>query len=192
MTAGEPLGPQSVFKEKRNKKFSIIWKPSISKEHPATPTAQCPAWERKPPCFNFVTPDLKEIQCADLKGRRVVLNIFPSLDTDVCAASVRRFNQEAANLDNTTVLCVSMDLPFAAARFCTINGIKDVTPASAFRSPMFAEKYGLEIVDGPLAGLLARAVIVLDEDRNIIYSDLVEEITNEPNYEEAIAVLSRK
>lgn len=82
--------------------------------------------------------------------------------------------------------------PFAAGRFCTINGIKDVTPASAFRSPMFAEKYGLQIVDGPLAGLLARAVIVLDEDRNIIYSDLVEEITDEPKYEEAIAVLKEK
>lgn len=145
----------------------------------------------KAPCFNFVTPELKEIQCADLKGRRVVLNIFPSLDTEVCAASVRRFNQEAANLDNTTVLCVSMDLPFAAGRFCTANGIKDVTPASAFRSPMFAENYGLEIVDGPLAGLLARAVIILDEDRNIIYADLVDEITNEPRYDEALAVLRR-
>lgn len=146
----------------------------------------------KAPCYNLVTPELKEIHCSDLKGKRVVLNVFPSLDTEVCAAGVRRFNAEAANLDNTVVLCVSMDLPFAAGRFCTANGIKDVTPASAFRSQMFAEKYGLEIVDGPLAGLLARAVIVLDEDRNVIYSELVDEITHEPHYDEALEVLKRK
>ena len=119
----------------------------------------------------------------------MVLNVFPSLDTPVCAASVRRFNQEASSLENTVVLCVSMDLPFAAARFCTAEGLKDVVPASAFRSPMFAEKYGLELVDGPLAGLLARAVIVLDGDRKVIYRELVEEITNEPDYEAALSVL---
>lgn len=143
-------------------------------------------------CYTLVTPELKEIHCADLRGRRVVLNVFPSLDTPVCAASVRRFNQEAASLENTTVLCVSMDLPFAAGRFCSAEGIENVVPASAFRSPMFAENYGLELVDGPLAGLLARAVIVLDEDRNVIYSDLVEEITDEPKYDEAIEVLRKK
>lgn len=146
----------------------------------------------KAPCFTFVRPDLTEIHCADYQGKRVVLNIFPSLDTPVCAASVRRFNQEAAKLKNTAVLCVSMDLPFAAGRFCTTEGIKNVTVGSAFRSPVFAQKYGLQMVDGPLAGLLARAVIVLDEDRNVIYSDLVEEITNEPKYDEAIEVLKRE
>lgn len=146
----------------------------------------------KAPCFTLVRPDLTEIHCADYQGKRVVLNIFPSLDTAVCAASVRRFNQEAANLENTAVLCVSMDLPFAAGRFCTTEGIENVTVASAFRSPVFAQKYGIQMVDGPLAGLLARAVIVLDEDRNVIYTDLVEEITEEPKYDEAIEALKRE
>lgn len=145
----------------------------------------------KAPNFTFVTPELKEIHLADYAGKRVVLNVFPSLDTPVCAASVRRFNKEASDLENTVVLCVSMDLPFAAGRFCELEGLKDVIPASAFRSPMFAEKYGLRIVDGPLSGLLARAVIIIDGDRNIIYRDLVEEITNEPAYTEALEVLKK-
>lgn len=144
----------------------------------------------KAPCFNLVTPELQEIHCADFTGKTVVLNVFPSLDTPVCAASVRRFNEEAARLTNVTVLCVSMDLPFAAGRFCTAEGITGVTPASAFRSPMFAERYGLQIVDGPLAGLLARAVIILDGNRNVRYVDLVSEITDEPDYAAAIDVIS--
>ena len=148
-----------------------------------------PAVGEKAPCFNLVTPELKEVRCSDFEGKRIVLNIFPSLDTAVCQMSVRKFNQAAADLKNTVVLCVSMDLPFAAARFCSAEGIENVIPASAFRSPMFSEKYGLQIVDGPLAGLLARAVIVIDENRNVIYSDLVEEITNEPDYEGALSVL---
>ncbi len=143
----------------------------------------------KAPCFTLVDPDMKELRCSDYRGKRVVMNIFPSLDTPVCAASVHRFNELAAGLDNTSVLCISMDLPFAAKRFCTLEGIDGVTAASAFRSPMFCEKYGLEIVDGPLAGLLARAVIILDEDRKVIYSQLVEEITEEPDYDAAVSVL---
>lgn len=146
----------------------------------------------KAPCYTLVTPQLQELSCHSFAGKRVVLNIFPSLDTDVCAASVRRFNMEAAHLDNTVVLCVSMDLPFAAARFCTTEHIKDVMPASAFRSPMFAQKYGVQIVDGPLAGLLARAVIIIDENMNVMYRELVGEITNEPNYHEAMKVLKNK
>ena len=145
----------------------------------------------KAPCYTFVTPELKEIHCADFVGKRVVLNVFPSLDTPVCAASVRRFNKEAAGLDNTVVICISMDLPFASARFCEANDIKNVIVGSAFRSPLFAEKYGLGMVDGRLAGLLARAVIVLDVDRNVVYADLVNEITSEPHYEEALDVLKR-
>lgn len=151
-----------------------------------------PAAGDKAPCFTLVDSDLNEIRCSDYRGKRIVLNIFPSLDTPVCAASVRRFNAEAASLPNTAVICVSMDLPFAAKRFCTAEGIDGLTVASAFRSPMFCEKYGIEIVDGPLAGLLARAVIILDEDRKVIYSQLVEEITNEPDYEAAISVLKGK
>lgn len=148
-----------------------------------------PAAGEKAPCFTLVDADMNEIRCSDYQGKRVVLNIFPSLDTDVCAASVRRFNAEAAAMPNTAVICVSMDLPFAEKRFCTANGIENLTVASAFRSPMFREKYGIEIVDGPLAGLLARAVIILDEDRKVIYSQLVEEITTEPDYDAAISVL---
>ncbi len=141
------------------------------------------------PGFNLAGKDLGEVRLSDYDGKRVVLNVFPSLDTPVCAASVRRFNQEAAGIDNTAVICVSMDLPFAMGRFCTAQGIENVVVASAFRSPMFVQEYGLQIVDGPLAGLLARAVIVLDENHRVIFSDLVEEITHEPDYEGAVSVL---
>lgn len=161
------------------------------KGEPCHTYGSLPKVGEKAPCFTLVTPELKEVHCTDFKGQKVVLNIFPSLDTPVCATSVRRFNQEAASLENTAVLCVSMDLPFAAGRFCSAEGITDVTAASAFRSPSFIEQYGVGIVDGPLAGLLARAVIVIDEDQNVVYADLVNEITNEPNYAEALDVLRR-
>ncbi len=144
----------------------------------------------KAPCYNLVTKDLAEISCADFAGKRVVLNIFPSLDTPVCAASVRRFNSDAAGLPNTKVVCVSMDLPFAQSRFCTANDIENVMVASAFRSPSFGRKYGVLVVDGPLAGLFTRAVIILDESRNVIYRDLVSEITHEPNYKAAMDILN--
>ena len=130
----------------------------------------------KAPCYTLVDKDLKDISC---------------IDTDVCAASVRRFNKEAAGVPDVSVICVSMDLPFAQSRFCAAEGIENVTVASAFRSPLFAQKFGLQLVDGPLAGLLARAVIVLDEDRKVIYTQLVSEITNEPDYEAAIAALKK-
>jgi thiol peroxidase len=133
---------------------------------------------------------MKEIQCYDFLGKRVVLNIFPSLDTPVCAASVRRFNEEAAKLNNTVVICASMDLPFAEQRFCTANNIKDVIVASAFRST-FSQKYGLQLVDGTLAGLLARAIIILNEHREVIYTELVHEITDEPDYAAAIDALTK-
>lgn len=129
------------------------------------------------------------MQCVDFKGKTVVLNIFPSLDTEVCARSVRRFNQEAAKLKDTAVICVSMDLPFAMGRFCTAEGIDNVIVASAFRSPLFAQKFGVMICDGPLAGLLARAVIVIDRERRIAYRELCSEITNEPDYDAALSVL---
>ena len=119
------------------------------------------------PNFALVGKDLSEISLHDLRGRRVVLNIFPSLDTDVCAASVRRFNKEAGELTDTSVLCVSMDLPFAAARFCTVNDISNVLTASAFRSE-FGRSYGLELTDGPLRGLLARALVLIDKDGRVL------------------------
>ena len=141
------------------------------------------------PDFKLTGADLKDIRKADFEGKKVILNIFPSLDTDVCAASVRRFNKEASSLDNTVVLCVSGDLPFAATRFCTIEGLDNVKSASAFRSPEFGKDYGVMLEDGPLAGLLARAVVVLDEKGNVVYSQLVDEITNEPDYVSAIAAV---
>ncbi len=159
------------------------------KDVPCHTCGDIPAKGTKAPCFNLVTKDLADISCNDFKGKRVVLNIFQSLDTEVCATSVRRFNQEAAALDNTAVICISMDLPFAMSRFCVAEGIENVVAASAFRSPTFSHQYGLQIVDGPLAGLLARAVIVLDENLNVIYSRLSEEITDEPDYESAISAL---
>lgn len=141
------------------------------------------------PCFHLAGPDLSQILCSDFAGKRVVLNVFPSLDTEVCARSVRRFNEEAAKLDDVVVICVSMDLPFAMGRFCTIEGIKNVLFGSAFRSPIFGQKYGLQLVDGPLAGLLARCVLILDENRRVIFRDLVHEITEEPAYDAALSVL---
>jgi len=145
----------------------------------------------KAPCFTLVRPDLSEVHCSDFTGKRVVLNIFPSLDTPVCATSVRRFNEKVSDLKDTVVLCVSMDLPFAAERFCSAEGLDKIIPASAFRAPMFAQKYGVQIVDGPLAGLLTRSVVVIDEHRHVIYSQLVEEITEEPDYRGVINILKQ-
>ena len=141
------------------------------------------------PCFTLTRSDLTELYCHDLKGRRIVLNIFPSLDTSVCATSVRKFNELAASLDNTTVVAVSKDLPFAQSRFCTTEGIDNVIPVSAFRSAEFGKDYGVELIDGPLAGLLSRAVVVLDESGQIIYEELVPEITHEPDYDAAVKAL---
>lgn len=141
------------------------------------------------PRFTLTRGDLTELRSEELKGRRIVLNIFPSLDTAVCATSVRKFNQLAASLDNTTVVAVSKDLPFAQSRFCTTEGIENLIAASAFRSPEFAREYGIEMVDGPLAGLLARAVVVIDATSRIVYTELVSEITHEPNYEAALKAL---
>ena len=134
------------------------------------------------PDFALTARDLSDINLNDYKGKRLVLNIFPSLDTDVCAASVRHFNQDISEFPDTVVLCVSMDLPFAAARFCTINGIKNVETASAFRSD-FGKSYGVELVDRPLRGLLARALVVIDRDGRVLGTSLCNEITEEPDYD---------
>lgn len=150
---------------------------------------QIPAVGTEAPGFDLTGKGLQPVRLSDYDGKRVVLNIFPSLDTPVCAMSVRKFNKEAANLDNVAIICVSLDLPFAMSRFCSAEGIDNVIAASAFRSPVFVQNYGVQMIDGPLAGLLARAVIVMDENHRIIFSDLVEEITNEPDYKGAISVL---
>jgi thiol peroxidase len=141
------------------------------------------------PGFTAVTQDLSEITLDSFKGNRKVLNIFPSIDTDVCATSVRKFNEKAAGLDNTKVICLSFDLPFAHKRFCGAEGIENVVTASLFRDPEFAKKAGVLVTDGPLKGLTARAVIVLDESNQVVYAQLVDDITHEPDYDAALAVL---
>lgn len=158
---------------------------------PCHTSGNVPVAGENAPDFTLTAVDLSEVRLSDYRGKRVVLNVFPSLDTAVCAASVRRFNKEAADFDNTVVLCVSMDLPFAMSRFCTTEGLQRVVTASAFRSPAFAKAYGVELVDGPLKGLLARAVLIVDEEGKVVYSDLVNEITNEPDYAGAVYVLKR-
>ncbi len=142
------------------------------------------------PEFSLVKNDLSDVTSSDFKGKRVILNIFPSLDTAVCAASVRRFNVEAAKLPNTAVVCISKDLPFAHSRFCTTEGIANVVPASEFRSNNFGKAYGVMLTDGPLQGLMARAVVVLDETGKVVYNELVPEIAQEPDYEAVLAILN--
>lgn len=141
------------------------------------------------PDFQLTKTDLSMLSLSDLKGKNVVLNIFPSLDTGVCAMSVRKFNQFAAGLEDTVVLAISKDLPFAHERFCTVEGIKNVIPLSAFRRSDMDKKYGLVMEDGPLSGLFARAVVVVDKEGKIIYTELVPEIAQEPDYDKALASL---
>ncbi|SFA92197.1 thiol peroxidase (atypical 2-Cys peroxiredoxin) [Flavobacterium swingsii] len=141
------------------------------------------------PDFKLVKSDLSVVSLADYKGSRVVLNIFPSIDTGTCATSVRTFNAKASTLDNTKVLCISRDLPFAQKRFCGAEGLENVENLSDFKDGSFGKNYGLEITDSVLAGLHSRVVIVLDENGVIKYSEQVPEIVDEPNYENALAVL---
>ena len=140
------------------------------------------------PSFTLTKGDLSEVTSADYAGKRVILNIFPSIDTPTCATSVRTFNQRASSLDNTVVLCVSADLPFAQGRFCGAEGLENVQTASTFRSD-FGKEFGVELADGKLKGVLARSVVVLDEQGKVTYTELVPEIAHEPNYDAAIAAL---
>lgn len=141
------------------------------------------------PNFTLIKNDLSRSSLSDYKGSKVVLNIFPSIDTGTCAASVRQFNKEAAELENTKVLCISRDLPFAQARFCGAEGIKNVINLSDFATGDFGKNYGLQIIDGPLANLHSRAVVVLDESGKVIYTEQVGEIIVEPNYKAALEAL---
>ena len=140
------------------------------------------------PSFTLTKGDLSDVTPADYAGQRVILNIFPSINTPTCAQSTRTFNERASSLDNTTVVCVSADLPFALGRFCGAEGLSDVQVASTFRSD-FGNDFGVKLADGKLAGLLARAVVVLDESGTVTYTELVPEIAQEPNYDAAIAAL---
>jgi thiol peroxidase len=141
------------------------------------------------PAFKLVAGDLSEKSLSDFAGKRKVLNIFPSIDTGVCAASVRHFNKDAAGLENAVVLCISADLPFAQARFCGAEGIQNVTMLSMMRGREFLKDYGVAMTDGPLAGLAARAVVVLDEHDKVIHAQLVDEIGHEPDYDAALEAL---
>lgn len=144
---------------------------------------QLPAVGSKAPDFKLVGAGLNEISLADYKGKRVVLNIFPSLDTGVCATSVRQFNKWVSDKENTVVICVSKDLPFAQSRFCGAEGLDNVITASDFRYNNFATDYGVLMTDGPLAGLMARSVVAIDENGKVSYTELVPEIVQEPVYE---------
>ena len=139
--------------------------------------------------FKLIKNDLSVATLADFAGKKLVLNIFPSIDTGTCATSVRKFNESASALENTTVLCISRDLPFAQKRFCGAEGLENVINLSDFKDGGFGKNYGLEITDGPLAGLHSRVVIVLDENGTILHTEQVKEIADEPNYDAALAVL---
>jgi thioredoxin-dependent peroxiredoxin len=156
--------------------------------NPFSTNGELPPVGSTAPAFSLVGRDLSEVTAASAAGKKIVLNIFPSIDTPTCAASVRAFNARAADRDDTVVICVSEDLPFAAGRFCGAEGIENVKTGSAFRGT-FTDDYGLRLQDGPLAGLAARAVVVLDENGTVTYTQLVGEIADEPDYDAALAAL---
>ncbi len=159
------------------------------KGNPINTVGDLPSVGSEAPNFAGVKSDLSPCTLAELAGKKVVLNVFPSIDTGVCAASTRRFNKEAGDLQGVVVVCVSADLPFALGRFCGAEGLENVVPVSTFRNPEFGTDYGVKIVDGPLAGLLSRAVVVIDEAGKVVYTEQVPEIAQEPNYEAALAAL---
>nr|WP_120492674.1 thiol peroxidase [Corynebacterium lactis] len=156
--------------------------------NPVNVSGELPAVGSKVPAFEVTAGDLSTKSNKDFEGKKVVYNIFPSVDTGVCAASVRHFNQDAASLENTVVVNVSRDLPFALGRFCAAEGIENVEVASDFRHG-FGPAFGVVQEDGPLAGLLARAVVVADEEGTVLYTQLVDEITTEPDYASALAAV---
>ncbi len=157
------------------------------KGSPITTNGELPAVGAKAPDFRLTNGDLKDVSLADFKGKRKILNIVPSLDTPTCATSTRKFNEKAGQMPNAVVLVVSADLPFAAKRFCATEGLQNVIPLSLMRSRSFAKDYGVLIQDGPLAGICARAVVVLDADDRVTYTQLVPEIGQEPDYDKALA-----
>lgn len=159
------------------------------KGNPIHTCGELPGKGATAPSFTLVGEDLGEISLGSFAGKRKVLNVFPSIDTSICALSVKTFNERAAGLDDTVVLNISADLPFAQKRFCGAEGIRNAVTASCFRSG-FARDYGLEIADGPLAGLCSRAVLVLDKQNRVVYTEQVPEITQEPDYDKALAALA--
>ena len=160
------------------------------KGNPVQTSGDLPAVGSVAPDFKLTGTDLGDVSLKKFKGKRVVLNVFMSLDTSTCAASVRRFNSELAGQDDTSVLCISRDLPFAHARFCEAEGIDGVVSLSDMRDRSFGRDYGIEIKDGPVAGLLARSVLVLNREGQVVYTQQVDELSAEPDYEKALAALA--
>jgi thioredoxin-dependent peroxiredoxin len=159
------------------------------KGNPINTAGSLPRVGSAAPDFTVVKTDLTSISLGELKGKKTVLNIFPSIDTPVCANSVRRFNVEASKLANTVILCISRDLPFAQKRFCAAEGLENVIPASEYRDSSFSSAYGVMLVDSPLQGLFSRAIVVVDEKGAVVYTEQVPEIAQEPDYEKALAAL---
>ncbi|THB69150.1 MAG: thiol peroxidase [Gammaproteobacteria bacterium] len=159
------------------------------KGNPIETVGELPAVGSKAPELTLKGTDLSEVKLSDYAGKTVVLNIFPSIDTDVCAVSVRRFNTAASANENTAVVCISADLPFAHSRFCGAEGLEDVVSASTIGNATFGEDYGVEMVSGPLAGMMSRAVVVVGADGDVKYTEQVPEITQEPDYDAALAVI---
>jgi thiol peroxidase len=159
--------------------------------NPVQTIGSLPAVGMPAPSFKLVKADLSEADLQDFGGKNIILNIFPSLDTSVCAASVRRFNKEAGESPDTVVLCISADLPFAHKRFCEAEGLNDVIPLSVFRSPEFGRDYGVTFTSGPLTGLLSRAVIIINRSGKVAYAEQVPEIGQEPDYDGALFALSQ-
>ena len=159
------------------------------KGNPIHTSGELPKVGAKAPDFKLTPGDLKDVSLADFKGKKKILNIVPSLDTPTCATSTRKFNESAGKLPDTVVLVVSSDLPFASKRFCTVEGLQNVVPLSLMRDRKFAKDYGVLIEDGLLAGICARAVVVIDEQDHVTYTQLVPEIGQEPDYDKALAAV---
>jgi thiol peroxidase len=164
----------------------------LLKGEPIETIGELPALNSMAPGFNLTKTDLSDASLSDFKGRRIILNIFPSIDTNVCAASARRFNEELNKLDNTVVFCISADLPFAHSRFCEAEGLKNIIPLSVFRSANFGKDYGVTIKTSPIRGLLSRAIVVIDEEGKVIYTEQVPEIAQEPDYAAALKAVTKK
>jgi len=160
------------------------------KGEPIETVGELPEVKTAAPDFNLTKTDLSDVSLGSFKGKRIILNIFPSIDTDVCAASARRFNEEVNRLDNTVVFCISADLPFAHKRFCEAEGLENIIPLSAFRSGGFGIDYGVTITSGPLNGLLSRAIVIIDQQGEVTYTEQVPEIAQEPDYDAALKAVS--
>ena len=158
--------------------------------NPVQTSGDLPRKGSKAPDFKLVNPDLKDVSLADFAGKKKILNIYPSVDTPVCATSTRKFNEKASGLKDTVVICIAADLPFAFRRFCGAEGLGNVQTLSLMRGRDFGQKYGVELTSGPMQGLLARAIVVLDKDDKVVHTELVPEIAQEPNYDAALKAVA--